>query len=174
MLAVSSCSKRTIWPPQDYVYTCMYVRVWSLTTVAWGFKQLGRASGGMASINNALMSSACNRQRDRRVVYALYAWFSTWNEHCLLGLFHTIFLHTKSNPASHLLHWLGTCTWTGYTIVFCLFSNFIPTLRLLVFASLCVQWLERLPKRTTKCIIHLTPTKWMVGPGTCFEKLSQN
>lgn len=38
------------------------VCVWTLTTVAWGFKQLGRASGGMASISSALMSSACNRQ----------------------------------------------------------------------------------------------------------------
>lgn len=30
----------------------------ALTTVAWGLKQLGRASGGMASISKALMSSA--------------------------------------------------------------------------------------------------------------------
>lgn len=30
----------------------------ALTTVAWGLKQLGRASGGMASIRRARMSSA--------------------------------------------------------------------------------------------------------------------
>ena len=30
----------------------------ALTTVAWDFRQLGRASGGMASISKALMSSA--------------------------------------------------------------------------------------------------------------------
>lgn len=34
--------------------------------MAWGFKQLGRASGGMASISSALMSSACHRERDRQ------------------------------------------------------------------------------------------------------------
>lgn len=34
----------------------------TLTTVACGFRQLGSASGGMASISNALMSSACNRK----------------------------------------------------------------------------------------------------------------
>lgn len=31
----------------------------ALTTVAWGLKQLGRTSGGMASISSARMSSAC-------------------------------------------------------------------------------------------------------------------
>lgn len=30
----------------------------ALTTVAWGLKQLGRESGGMASIRSARMSSA--------------------------------------------------------------------------------------------------------------------
>lgn len=36
----------------------------ALTTVAWGLKQLGRASGGMASISRARMSSACGGSRD--------------------------------------------------------------------------------------------------------------
>lgn len=34
----------------------------ALTTVACGLKQLGSASGGMASISSALMSSACVRE----------------------------------------------------------------------------------------------------------------
>lgn len=33
----------------------------ALTTVAWGLKQVGRASGGIASISRALISSACNK-----------------------------------------------------------------------------------------------------------------
>lgn len=37
----------------------------ALTTVAWGLKQLGRASGGMASINRARMSSACRKRQSR-------------------------------------------------------------------------------------------------------------
>lgn len=41
-------------------HLCLYC-VQTLTTVACGFKQLGRASGGMASIKSALMSSACNK-----------------------------------------------------------------------------------------------------------------
>lgn len=34
----------------------------ALTTVAWGLKQLGKASGGMASISRARMSSACSHK----------------------------------------------------------------------------------------------------------------
>lgn len=36
----------------------------ALTTVAWGLKQLGRASGGMASISRARMSSACEESKE--------------------------------------------------------------------------------------------------------------
>lgn len=35
----------------------------ALTTVAWGLKQLGKASGGMASIRRARMSSAYKETR---------------------------------------------------------------------------------------------------------------
>lgn len=35
----------------------------ALTTVAWGLKQLGSASGGMASISKARMSSACGKSQ---------------------------------------------------------------------------------------------------------------
>ena len=40
----------------------------ALTTVAWGLKQLGRASGGMASVSRARMSSAyrTDGQTDRQ------------------------------------------------------------------------------------------------------------
>lgn len=38
----------------------------ALTTVAWGLKQLGRASGGMASISRARISSACNEGRKKK------------------------------------------------------------------------------------------------------------
>ena len=50
----------------------------ALTTVAWGLKQLGRASGGMASVSRARMSSAYGTgtqtdrvriQEDRSVAY---------------------------------------------------------------------------------------------------------
>lgn len=39
----------------------------ALTTVAWGLKQLGRASGGMASINRARISSACRDGGDEPI-----------------------------------------------------------------------------------------------------------
>lgn len=39
----------------------------ALTTVACGLKQLGSASGGMASISSALMSSACGGKGAERV-----------------------------------------------------------------------------------------------------------
>lgn len=37
----------------------------ALTTVAWGLKQLGRASGGMASISRARISSACRDGKEK-------------------------------------------------------------------------------------------------------------
>lgn len=39
----------------------------ALTTVAWGLKQLGRASGGMASISRARISSACRDGKEKLV-----------------------------------------------------------------------------------------------------------
>ena len=65
------CRREEIWFCQTFIYlylnsSILVSSVWTLTTVAWGFRQLGRASGGMASISRALMSSACHRERDRQ------------------------------------------------------------------------------------------------------------
>ena len=46
----------------------------ALTTVAWGLKQVGKASGGMASISKALMSSA-------------YKWTQKAQKYCILKLY---------------------------------------------------------------------------------------
>lgn len=43
----------------------------ALTTVAWGLKQLGRASGGMASISRARISSACMDSKEKLVEKSL-------------------------------------------------------------------------------------------------------
>lgn len=72
-------------------HLCLYC-VQTLTTVACGFKQLGRASGGMASIKSALMSSACNKDTTCRHLWISFVCLFVFFEHTIYRSHQVVFL----------------------------------------------------------------------------------
>lgn len=72
-------------------HLCLYC-VQTLTTVACGFKQLGRASGGMASIKSALMSSACNKETTYGNLWISFVCLFVFFEHIICRSHQVVFL----------------------------------------------------------------------------------